>query len=404
MFDAIVVGARCAGSPTAMLLARKGYRVLLVDRTTFPSDTISTHLVWPHGAEILARWGLLDRLTRTNLPPICRRMSFDVGPFVLRGTVPDANDGQGGFCPRRTVLDQLLVNAAAESGVEVREGFSVERILFEANRVVGISGRTAAGQAVEERAPMVIGADGVHSLVAKAVGAPEYDTGPVLACAYYSYFSDVEQEDVELFVRERCAFGGAPTNDGLHLVMVNWPTAMFATVKADIEGHFMRALEMSPDFAARVRRGRRAERWYGTAGVPNYFRRPYGDGWALVGDAGYNRDPMTAQGISDAFIDAEMVAEAIDTVLSGRSAAGEVFSEHEAARNERVRPMYEFTQQLAALEPPPPPMQQLFGALRVNQNATNAFFSAITGAISLRDFMSDENLGRIMSAASAVST
>ena len=115
-YDAIVIGARCAGSPTAMLLARKGYKVLLVDHARFPSDTVSTHILWPHGTEVLARWGLLPALERTGLPRICRPMSFDVGPFALRGTVPDANDGQGGFCPRRTVLDDLLVEAAATAG------------------------------------------------------------------------------------------------------------------------------------------------------------------------------------------------------------------------------------------------------------------------------------------------
>jgi 2-polyprenyl-6-methoxyphenol hydroxylase-like FAD-dependent oxidoreductase len=105
MYDAIIVGARCAGSATAMLVARQGFRVLLVDRATFPSDTISTHILWPHGAEILARWGLLGRLAATGAPPICRHMTFDVGPFALHGAIPDANDGMGGFCPRRTVLD-----------------------------------------------------------------------------------------------------------------------------------------------------------------------------------------------------------------------------------------------------------------------------------------------------------
>ena len=108
MYDAIIVGARCAGSPTAMLLAQQGFKVLLVDRATFPSDTISTHILWPHGAEILARWGLLPTLAATGAPPICRRMTFDVGPFALRGAIPDANEGMGGFCPRRTVLDSLL--------------------------------------------------------------------------------------------------------------------------------------------------------------------------------------------------------------------------------------------------------------------------------------------------------
>jgi 2-polyprenyl-6-methoxyphenol hydroxylase-like FAD-dependent oxidoreductase len=398
MYDAIVVGARCSGAPTAMLLARRGLKVLLVDRATFPSDTISTHILWPHGAEILGRWGLLDRLAGTGAPPICRHMRFDVGPFALRGTIPDANDGAGGFCPRRTILDSLLVNAAAEAGAEVRESFIVDELVMADRSVVGIRGR-GAGAAVEERARVVIGADGVNSIVARGVRAPEYDRHPVAACGYYSYFSGVEQGDIELFVRDHCAFGGAPTHDGLHLVMVNWPASQFPAVRADIEGHVQRALEMSPDFSARVREGRREEKWYGTAGVPGFFRKPYGHGWALVGDASYNRDPITAQGISDAFIDAENLAAALGTALSGNGAFEDLLEAHESARNERVRPMYEFTTRLAALDPPPPEMQALFGALRGNQDATNAFLSAITGAIPLSDFMSHENIGRIMAAA-----
>jgi 2-polyprenyl-6-methoxyphenol hydroxylase-like FAD-dependent oxidoreductase len=399
MYDAIVVGARCAGAPTAMLLARRGFTVLLVDKATFPSDTISTHIVWPHGAEMLQRWGLLPRLADTGVPPICRRMAFDVGPFALRGTIPDANDGMGGFCPRRTVLDGLLVQAAVEAGVEVREGFTVGDLLVSDDTVVGIRGHAKGTEAVEERARIVIGADGVKSFVARAVRASEYDLRPVAACAYYSYFSDVEQDDIELYVRHHQAFGGAPTNDGLHLVMVNWPAREFAAVRADVEGCVWRALESAPDFAARVRRGRRQERWYGTAGVPGYFRKPYGKGWALVGDAGYNRDPITAQGISDAFIDAEKLVEAVGCWLSGHGTFDELLATHEAGRNERVRPMFEFTTHLAALEPPPPEMQALFGALRGNPDATNAFLSAITGAISLSEFMSSDNLGRIMAAA-----
>jgi 2-polyprenyl-6-methoxyphenol hydroxylase-like FAD-dependent oxidoreductase len=399
MYDAIVVGARCGGSPTAMLLARSGLNVLLVDRATFPSDTISTHILWPHGAEKLAQWGLLGRLAATGVPPICRRMTFDVGPFALRGTIPDANDGLGGFCPRRTVLDEILVNAAREAGVEVREGFTVEELLVTGDTVTGIRGHRIGAAAVEERARVVIGADGVNSFVARAVRAPEYDARPVAACAYYSYFSGVVQDDIELYVRDHHAFGGVPTNDDLHLVMVNWPTTEFSTVRTDVEGSIWRALESAPDFARRVRAGKREEKWYGTAGVPGYFRKPYGKGWALVGDASYNRDPITAQGISDAFIDAESVAQAISAALTGNGGFEELMAAHETARNERVRPMYEFTAQLAALEPPPPQMQALFGALRGNPDATNAFLSAITGAIPLPDFMSDENVGRIMAAA-----
>ena len=394
MYDAIVVGARCAGSPTSMLLARHGYRVLLVDRATFPSDTISTHILWPHGAAFLSAWGLSSALEATGVPPICRRMSFDVGPFALHGTI-SANGGRG-FCPRRTVLDTILLEGAEASGVEIREAFTVESLVFDDGTVVGLRGRHRAGSTVEERARLVIGADGIHSLVAKHVRAREYDRRPIAACGYYSYFSDVPQDDIELYVREHCAFGGAPTNDGLHLVMVNWPTREFPAIRADIEGHVQRALALAPEFAERVSHGRRAETWYGTAGVPNYFRKPFGKGWALVGDASYNRDPITAQGMSDAFIEAEWLAEAIDAGLSGRQDLERALGDVEKARNERVRPMYEFTNELAALEPPDAHMQELFAALRTNQHATNEFLSAITGATSLGAFMSPDNLRRIM--------
>jgi 2-polyprenyl-6-methoxyphenol hydroxylase-like FAD-dependent oxidoreductase len=400
MYDAIVVGARCAGSPTSMLLARKGYRVLLVDKATFPSDTISTHILWPHGAEVLARWGLSRGLEATGVPPICRRMAFDVGPFALHGTIPGANGGRGGFCPRRTVLDNVLLEAATASGAEIREAFTVESLLFDDEAVVGIRGRPRGGSVVEERARIVIGADGIHSVVAKHARAREYDRRPIAACCYYSYFSEVPQDDLELYVREHCAFGGAPTNDGLHLVMVNWPTREFATVRSDVEGHVQRALAMAPDFARRVNHGKREEQWYGTAGVPNYFRQPYGKGWALVGDASYNRDPITAQGISDAFIEAEQLTDAIDAGLSGRVDLEDALGGVEAARNARVRPMYDFTYELAALEPPPSPMQELFAALRHNEEATNAFLSAISGATPLGALLAPENLSRVIAAAS----
>ena len=169
---------------------------------------------------------------------------------------------------------------AAEAGAEVREGFTVDELLVTDDTVVGVRGHGKDGGPVEERARMVIGADGVNSFVARAVRAAEYDVRPVAACGYYSYFSGVRQDDIELYVRDHHAFGGAPTNDGLHLVMVNWPARDFPpAVRADIEGHVWRALESAPDFASRVREGRREEKSYGTAGVPSYFRKPYGKGW-----------------------------------------------------------------------------------------------------------------------------
>jgi 2-polyprenyl-6-methoxyphenol hydroxylase-like FAD-dependent oxidoreductase len=399
MYDAIIVGARCAGAPTAMQLARKGYRILLVDKATFPSDTISTHIIWPHGAEVLDRWKLLDRLAATGCPPVALRLLFDVGPFALEGGVIDTNGGRGGFCPRRTVLDKLLVDAAGAAGADVREGFSVETLLWDGDRVAGIKGHGRSGGTVEERARIVIGADGVHSLVAKAVRAPEYDTKPPITANYYTYYSGFAATDLEQYVRDYVAVGVFPTNDGLTLIAVLWPSSRFDEIRSDIEGHVRKALEQTPGVAQRLQSATREEKWYGTAGVANYFRQPFGPGWALVGDAGYDRDPITAQGISDAFIDAEALTTALDDGWSGRRPLGDALEAYQTARDQRVKPMYDFTCQLARLEPPPPPMQQLFLALRGNQESTNQFFSAITGSRPLPAFMNPENLDRIMASA-----
>jgi 2-polyprenyl-6-methoxyphenol hydroxylase-like FAD-dependent oxidoreductase len=399
MYDAIIAGARCAGAPTAMLLARKGYQVLLADRANFPSDTISTHIVWPHGAEALQRWGLLDPLAATGCPAVALRMVFDVGPFALKGAVTDTNHGRGGFCPRRTVLDKLLVDAAAGAGAELREGFTVETLIWDGDRVAGIKGHSRTSGAVEERARVVIGADGVHSLVARAVRAPQYDAKPPLATNYYSYYSGFPAGDLEFYVRDYHAVGCFPTHDGLTLIAVLWPSSRFEEIRADIEGHVMKAVESAPGVAERLVNARREEKWAGTAGVPNYFRKPYGPGWALVGDAAYDKDPITAQGISDAFIDAEALTVALDDGWSGRRPLDSALAEYQSTRDQRVKPMYDFTCQLATLEPPPPHMRQLFGALYGNQEATNQFFSALTGSTQLPAFMNPKNIDRIVAAA-----
>jgi 2-polyprenyl-6-methoxyphenol hydroxylase-like FAD-dependent oxidoreductase len=396
MYDAIIVGARCAGAPTAMLLARKGYRVLLLDRAMFPSDTLSTHIIWPHGAAIMDRWGLYDRLAATGCPPVALRLTFDVGPFALEGGVTDANAGRGGFCPRRTVLDKLLVDAAVEAGAELREGFTVEALLWSGDRVAGIKGRSRSDGTIDERARVVIGADGGHSLVARAVRAPEYDGRPPLTTNYYSYFSGFDAADLEEYIRDHQAVGCFPTHDGLTLIAVLWPSSRFPEIRADIEGHVRTVLESTPSVADRLLDARREERWVGTAGVANFFRKPFGPGWALVGDAAYDKDPITAQGISDAFIDAETLAAALDDGWSGRRPLDEALAAGQASRDQRARPMYDFTCQMAALELPPPHMQRLFLALRGNREATNQFYSAITGARPLPAFMNPENLDRIV--------
>jgi 2-polyprenyl-6-methoxyphenol hydroxylase-like FAD-dependent oxidoreductase len=395
-FDAIVVGARCAGSPTAMLLARKGYRVLVVDRATFPSDTISTHILHPLGARALSRWGLLDRLTATGCPPI-DTYAFDFGPFTIVGA-PGTREAPVAYCPRRTILDKLLVDAAAQSGAEVREGFGVDEILIEDGRVVGIRGRSKHGGCIAERAEIVIGADGRHSFVVEAAEPECYDEKPVLLVAYYTYWSGLPMSGrFETYIRDKRGFAAAPTHDGLTMVIAGWPYAEFDDCKEDIKGNYLKTIGLAPAFADRLRDARREARFAGAA-VPNYFRKPYGPGWALVGDAGYNRDFITGQGIMDAFHDAELCAVALDKAFSGAQPFDAAMSEYQRVRDARVKAMYEFTCTLATLEPLPPEMQQLFAAVHGNQKAMDEFARMNAGTISPAEFFAPENVNAITTA------
>ena len=396
-YDAIVVGARCAGSPTAMLLARQGYRVLMVDRATFPSDTVSTHIVHPNGVRALSRWSLLDQLTATGCPPI-HTYSFDFGPFTLAGS-PGTPEAPLAYCPRRTILDKLLVDAAAESGVEVREGFSVERVVIEDGRVVGIEGRSKQGGSIVDRAEVVVGADGRRSVVAEAVRPGQYDDKPPLLAGYYTYWSGLPMGGrFEQYVRERRGFAAVATHEDQTLVIAGWPYAEFAENKKDIEGNYLATIELAPDFADRLRGARQEARFAGAA-VPNYFRKPYGPGWALVGDAGYNKDFITAQGIMDAFRDAELCATALSETFSGTRSFEDAMSDYHRARDATVKAMYEFTCQLATLEPPPPETQQLLAAIHGNKEAMDGFARLNAGTISPAEFFGQENVRAIMAAA-----
>ena len=255
-YDVIVVGARCAGSPTAMLLARLGHRVLVVDRATFPSDTMSTHMIHVPGVAALARWGLADRLAATGCPPVTQ-YAFDFGPFTLVGSPRPVEGSDRAYAPRRTILDHLLVEAAVEAGAEVRDGRHRGRAASSrTGRCVGIRGHDGAGRTMTERAEVVVGADGRYSVVAKAVGPEHYRERPPL-------------EARVLLLLERCArrhlrglrpapallAAVIPTHDGLSLVVATWPTAEVVANRHDIEGNFLRAIELAPSLAERLRAG-----------------------------------------------------------------------------------------------------------------------------------------------------
>jgi 2-polyprenyl-6-methoxyphenol hydroxylase-like FAD-dependent oxidoreductase len=396
-YDAIVVGARCAGATTAMLLAWRGYRVLLVDRTKFPSDTLSTHVIHAPGVAALDRWGLLDTLLATGCPPI-EHYSFDFGPFVINGTTRPAEGHTTAYAPRRTVLDEILVNAAAAAGATVREEFKVDGLIFDDGKVSGIRGHSHNTKEENLQARIVIGADGRASRVAKIVQARSYQEKPRLQWPFYTYFSGLPVDGFETYIRPFRGFGAAATNDGLTMLVVSWPYAEVHSYKADVEGNYYRTLELVPQFASRVKAARREAPFLGGA-VPNYLRVPFGPGWALVGDAGYSKDPITAQGITDAFRDAEQCSAAVDQWLSGRMSFDDAFLGWHRERDQKVLPTYQFTTQLATLQPPPPEMQQLLGAIQGNQPAMDDFISVNAATLSPEVFFSPEHLARTFEAA-----
>jgi 2-polyprenyl-6-methoxyphenol hydroxylase-like FAD-dependent oxidoreductase len=399
-YDAVVVGARCGGAPTAMLLARKGYRVLLLDKAAFPSDTMSTHLVHPPGVAALDRWGLLDRLVATGCPPI-ETYSFDFGPLTIAGS-PQPIDGIAhAYCPRRTVVDQLLVDAAIEAGAELREGFTVDELVADDGTVTGIRGHEKGGPAMTENARVVIGADGRHSLVARTVQPERYNERRSHLAMYYAYWSDLPVAGFETTVRaeHRRGWAAAPTHDDLTVVPFGWPVEEFKANRTDVEANFLATIELAPEFAERVRAAKRESRFIGSAELPGYFRKPFGPGWALVGDAGYHKNPITAMGINDAFRDAELLAGALDDAFSGRRAYEEGMSAYQQSRDRDALPVYEFTDDFAQLRPPPPEMQQLIAAMHGNQQAMDGFVSVQANTLPAPEFFAPENVGRIMAEA-----
>jgi len=399
MYDAIVVGARCPGSATAFLLARKGYRVLLVDKATFPSDTINGHFVLHRGTLCLKRWGLLDRVLTSNCPAITR-ISTDFGDFPLSGELAWRDGAPPAVGPRRTVLDSILVNAAVEAGAELREGFAVTDLMREDTRVVGIRGQSRGNAVVKEHAKIVIGADGKHSRIAQLVESPQYNEVPSLTCWYYSYWSGLPCDGLEINWRHHQVVLTFPTNDNLVICGIGVPQADFQQFRSDVEGNYLTAIARIPQLAERIHNAHREARFLGMADVPNFLRKPYGPGWALVGDASHHKDPTPAHGISDAFHNAELLAEAVHKGLSGELPMDNALAQYQHSRDAHAIPEHEAAQQGAHLEHwDSPDALGLRAALRGNAADTADYLGTFVLMASPEEFYSPANLQRIMAKA-----
>jgi flavin-dependent dehydrogenase len=350
MHDVIVVGSRCAGAATAMLLARQGLDVLVVDRATFPSDTLSTHAIARSGMVQLSRWGLLDEVVASGAPEI-RKVTFNLADGrVLDKVVKDRAGVDFLLAPRRHVLDTILASAAVEAGARLLTGLTVTGVVTDgAGRVAGVTARAADGTARELRARFVVGADGLRSRIARAVGAGMIDERPAVGAAHYAYVAGLDGEGFEFHVGPTALAGVFRTHDGEANVWVCSPADQGGLGAEDRTGDFLRLLrQAAPALADRVERGRITSPVRGGVGFPNHVRQAVGDGWALVGDAAYHRDPITGHGISDAFRDAELLARRLGGALHGETTEAEALAAYADERHRALAPLFDVTCRLAA--------------------------------------------------------
>lgn len=401
MYDTLIVGARCAGSALALLLARRGYRVLLIDRATFPSDMpMSTHFVHQRGVACLTRWGLREQVVATNSPPV-NRVAIDVGPFTLAGTAPPVDGEPYAFAPHRLLLDDLLVRAALQSGAELRAGCPVERLLFQDGWVAGVQAVTPRGTPFSESARLVVGADGPGSRVAAEVRASEHHVQPARQGTAWAYWQEVPLTGVEIYLRDFEGVYAFPSSRGT-VVGANWSIDRFRTARRDIDASYAALLHrVAPQLAERVRHAQQVDERLHLGSTRNFFRTTSGPGWVLLGDAHYKKDFCTAQGITDAFCDAERLADAIEQGLSGQCPVEEALASYARQSVEWALPFYELTCQMATFAPPPPDMLAIYTALQGNQAAIDRFIGLITEATSPIDFFAPAHVQCLLAQASA---
>lgn len=378
MYDAIVVGARCAGAPTAMLLARAGYRVVLLDKAPSGTDTLSTHLIHQPGVATLARWGLLDALRASGCPPL-DRVVYEVADIRLEGCARGVEGQRAAFAPRRHVLDALLVEAAAAAGVEVRHHCRVTGLLRDSSgRVVGVEG-TSGEHSFTERAHLVIGADGMRSTVARLAQAPYTVEDPRLTCAYYTYWADVPAT-LELYERPGSWVAAVATNDAATLVLAYFPQSRFEEIRTDARRAYLEQIRTTaPGLYERLAGKEPLERLRGTGDQQNFFRQAAGPGWVLVGDAGHHKDSITARGISDAFLQADALARRLEGRLGGDpDGLDAALRDFAKERDEVLTPGYESTLGVAQLTPHEQRLS-LLRAVQRDAELTAIYFDMVAG-------------------------
>jgi 2-polyprenyl-6-methoxyphenol hydroxylase-like FAD-dependent oxidoreductase len=332
-----------------MLLARQGHDVVVVDRAQFPSDALSTHAIARGGIVQLARWGLLDDLVASGAPAI-RSLTFHFGDgTALRKPVKDRAGVDHLLAPRRHVLDALLLAAAVDAGARFESGVTITDVVDDAGgRVIGVTGHDRDGKARQYRGRFVVGADGVRSRIARAVGAGTIDERPSETATHYAYVAGLDADGFEFHMGAGSFAGVFPTHDEEANVWICSPAAAMAASAEGREERFMALMDAAaPSLGRRVRAATLTSPVRGAVRLPNHVRDAAGRGWALVGDAGYHRDPITGHGITDAFRDAELLAVHLGRALRGEAGERAALAAYASERYRALAPIFEITCRLA---------------------------------------------------------
>ncbi|NDL56183.1 NAD(P)/FAD-dependent oxidoreductase [Phytoactinopolyspora mesophila] len=341
-YDTIVVGARVAGATTALLLARLGLRVLVLDRGRYGGDTVSTHALMRGGVWQLQRLGVLDDVAAAGTPPV-RRVHFHYPDDTTRVTLKPTPGVDALYAPRRTLLDRIIVDRATAAGADVRFGMTVTALSRDhTGRIIGVVASDRLGRRLRASGPLTIGADGIGSIVARAVGAPLTWAASGAGSAFlYGYWDHLPAEGYEWYYSPGVSAGLIPTNDGQTTVFVGTTPEKMKLARAGGTWPGFRTLAeaVSPDLRARLADGQPPRRLRGFTGVTGYLRQSWGPGWALAGDAGSFEDPLSTHGITDALRDASLLSEAILRIHAGGATEAEALSAYQRTRDALALPL-----------------------------------------------------------------
>lgn len=399
MYDAIVVGARVAGSATAIYLAKFGYRVLLVDKDTFPSFTLSSHLFWARAHALFEELGVLEAIEATSAPALLYH-AIETPTRTVQGEFPPVEGHRATRCLRREVLDKILVDAAGrEPLIEVREGFRVEELLKDDGRVAGIQGGSPTAEGVTEEARIVVGADGRNSFVASQVKARRYDEDPSQRAMYFGYYRDVPLSDppmARILARPTREFFILPADDELTVLAVEFPVKEFGAFKRDHEANFDRFFREDDRAKELIGPALREGPLYGSAQLDGWFRVPYGRGWALVGDACHYLDPEPAQGITNALLTAKLLARGLDRAWRREVPEEVALWEYQWERDRELAGMQTLIYRRDEILPPRPVRKAFNQAVAADPELSRGWLGLYNGATNISEYFSPRHVAQAL--------